>query len=92
MSKTWIIQGIVKERPKEDIKIQGEFQGYDVYSIHAKDRGQINEMLINLDSKEPIILIGMIPGPDDTIEEIAEEFKNSALFALLEKEKNGVKK
>jgi hypothetical protein len=80
MSKAWMIQGIVKEKPR--IGILGEYNGEDVYSPNQPKYGQIDEMLVNLSHSDKVIIIGINPDDCDTIEEIAQEFKDTALFGL----------
>ena len=81
MSHAWMIQGQVREKPRSS-KIEGEYNGEDVYHENQPTRGQIDEMLVNLMHSDKVILIGINPGPDDTVEEIAEEFKATALWGL----------
>lgn len=81
MTRAFLIQGQVREKPRNE-RIRGEYQGEDVYSSNAPNRGQIDEMLVNLKHSDKVILIGINPGPDDTVEEIAEEFKATALWGL----------
>ncbi len=81
MSHTWMIQGQVREKPKTE-HIRGEYQGEDVYHPNQPNRGQIDEMLVNPKHSDKAILIGINPGPDDTVEDIAEEVKQTCLWGL----------
>jgi hypothetical protein len=80
MSKSWMIQGQVREKPR--IGVLGEYNGEDVYSPNQPKRGQIDEMLMNLSHSDKVIIIGINPGFDDTMEEIVEEFKQTVLWGL----------
>ena len=80
MSKSWMIQGTVREKPR--IGILGEYNGEDVYHPNQPQRGQIDEMLMNLSHRKGVIIIGINPSDDDTPEEIAEEFKQTCLWGL----------
>jgi len=83
MSKSWMIHGQVREKPR--LCDFGEYNGEDVYHPNQPKRGQIDEMLINLSQSDKVIIIGINPSPDDTPEEIAEEFKQMALWGLVKK-------
>jgi hypothetical protein len=80
MSKAWMIQGFVKEKPR--IGKLKEYNGEDVFSPYQPKHGQIDEMLMNLSHSDRVIIIGINPDDSDTIEEIAQEFKDTAIFGL----------
>lgn len=83
MSHAWMITGMVREKPR--LEDWDEYNGEDVYHPNQPKRGQIDEMLMNLSHQDKVILIGINPGSDDTVEEIAEEFKQMALQGLRKK-------
>ena len=79
MSRTWSIAGISKERPR--VGDFDEYNGEDVYSPVQPTRGQINECLLQFTGK-PILLVVIGPTGCETVEEVAQEVKDSVVFAL----------
>ena len=79
MSKMWLITRIAKEKPR--IGDWGEYNGEDVYHPNQPKRGQIDEMLTQFSGK-PILVVVIDPTGCESAEELAQEVKESVLWAL----------
>jgi hypothetical protein len=78
MSKSWLIAGIVGEKPK--IGDWGEYNGEDVYHPNQPKRGQIDECLVQFSGKA-ILVIAIDPtGCCGSVEELAQEVKDSVAW------------
>ena len=79
MSKSWLVTGFVREKPK--IGEWGEYNGEDVYHPNQPTRGQIDECLVQFAGKA-ILVLAMDPSGCESVEELAEEAKQSVMWAF----------
>ena len=79
MSHASSIIGIVGEKPR--LPPLGEYNGEDVFSPVLPDRGQIDEMLLQV-SGRLVMIIAVAPGQFDTPESIAQEFYDCAKWHM----------
>ncbi len=79
MSHASSIIGIVGEKPR--LPPLGEYNGEDVFSPVLPDRGQIDEMLLQV-SRRLVMVIAVAPGRFDTPESIAQEFYDCAKWHM----------
>ena len=79
MSHASSIIGIVGEKPR--LPPLGEYNGEDVFSPVLPDRGQIDEMLLQV-SGRLVMVIAVAPGQFDTPESIAQEFYDCAKWHM----------
>jgi hypothetical protein len=84
MSKTWLITGISREKPR--IGRLQEYNGEDVYHPNQPSRGQIDECLMQFSNK-PVLVIVIDPTGCQTIEDAAHEVKESVVWALTDRSK-----
>ena len=79
MSKSWIITGFVKEKPR--VGDLGEYVGEDVYHPNQPKRGQIDECLVQFYGKL-ILVIAIDPSGCQSVEELAQEASESVRWAF----------
>ena len=85
MSNTWLITGIVNEKPR--LGDWGEYNGEDVYHPNQARRGQIDELLTQFTGK-PILVVAIDPCGCESVEELADEVKRSVLWAFEDRSEN----
>ena len=79
MTKSWLITGFVKEKPRTGD--WGEYNGEDVYSPAQPTRGQIDECLVQFSGKAVLVIV-VDPSGRESVEELAEEAKESVMWAF----------
>ena len=79
MSRASSIIGIVREKSR--LPPLGEYNGEDVFSPVLPDRGQIDEMLLQVSGRF-VMVIAVAPGQFDTPESIAREFYDCAKWHM----------